>query len=114
MDTCLWRPVCWFRVGGATDRTLDRLSGLEDDEVMPHWLESMHSAMPIVFTDTTEIRESNQTEFTLYERLDVKAILASPFSPTSTGFLVERSAGSAVHLRICPSSCACSAECHGT
>lgn len=39
MDTCLWRPVCWFRAGGATDRTLYRLSGLEDAEVMPRWLE---------------------------------------------------------------------------
>lgn len=45
MDTCLWRPVCWFRAGGATDRTLYRLSGLEDAEVMPRWLESMHSAI---------------------------------------------------------------------
>ena len=29
MDTCLWRPVCWFRAGGATDRTrelIDRKS----------------------------------------------------------------------------------------
>lgn len=34
MDTCLWRPVHWFRSGGATDRTLERLSGLEDAEVM--------------------------------------------------------------------------------
>ena len=81
MDTCLWRPVCWFRAGGATDRTLYRLSGLEDAEVMPRWLESMHSAMPIVLTDTTEIMESNPAEFALYERLDARAILASPFSP---------------------------------
>ena len=76
MDTCLWRPVCWFRAGGATDRTLYRLSGLEDAEVMPRWLESMHSAMPIVLTDTTEIMESNPAEFALYERLDARAILA--------------------------------------
>ena len=90
MDTCLWRPVCWFRAGGATDRTLYRLSGLEDAEVMPRWLESMHSAMPIVLTDTTEIMESNPAEFALYERLDARAILASPFSPAPTGFLVIR------------------------
>ena len=90
MDTCLWRPVCWFRAGGATDRTLDRLSGLEDAEVTPRWLESMHSAMPVVLTDTTEIRESNPAEFALYERLDARAILASPFSPAPTGFLVIR------------------------
>ena len=35
MDTCLWRPVCWFRAGGATDRTRELISGLEDAEVMP-------------------------------------------------------------------------------
>lgn len=34
MDTCLWRPVCWFRAGGANDTTLERLSGFEDAEVI--------------------------------------------------------------------------------
>ena len=90
MDTCLWRPLCWFRAGGATDRTRELISGLEDAEVMPRWLEAMHSAMPIVLTDTTEIRESNPVEFALYERLEARAILASPFSPAPTGFLVIR------------------------
>ena len=75
MDTCLWRPVCWFRAGGATDRTRELISGLEDAEVMPRWLEAMHSAMPIVLTDTTEIRESNPVEFALYERLEARAVL---------------------------------------
>lgn len=46
--------------------------------------------MPIVLTDTTEIMESNPAEFALYERLDARAILASPFSPAPTGFLVIR------------------------
>lgn len=123
MDTCLWRPVCWFRAGGATDRTLYRLSGLEDAEVMPRWLESMHSAMPIVLTDTTEIMESNPAEFALYERLDARAILASPFSVLSgtdrlschpQSVEISGAAGSAVHLRLCPSPRACPAECHGT
>ena len=31
--------------------------------------------------------ESNPAEFALYERLDARAILASPFSPAPTGFL---------------------------
>ena len=90
MDTCLWRPVCWFRSGGANDRTLERLSGLEDAEVMPRWLESMKSASPIVLTDTSEIRESCPVEYALYERLDARSIIASPFSPSPTGFLVIR------------------------
>ena len=90
MDTCLWRPVCWFRAGGATDRTRELISGLEDAEVVPRWLEAMHSAMPVVLPDTTEIKESNPAEFALYERLEARAILASPFSPTPTGFLVIR------------------------
>ena len=90
MDTCLWRPVCWFRAGGATDRTRELISGLEDAEVMPRWLEAMHSATPVVLPDTTEIRESNPVEFALYERLEARAILASPFSPAPTGFLVIR------------------------
>lgn len=90
MDTCLWRPVCWFRAGGANDTTLERLSGLEDAEVMPRWLESMKSASPIVLTDTSEIRESCPIEYALYERLDARSIIASPFSPSPTGFLVIR------------------------
>lgn len=90
MDTCLWRPVCWFRAGGANDTTLERLSGLEDAEVMPRWLESMKSASPIVLTDTSEIRESCPVEYALYERLDARSIIASPFSPSPTGFLVIR------------------------
>ena len=90
MDTCLWRPVCWFRAGGANDTTLERLSGLEDAEVMPRWLESMKSASPILLTDTSEIRESCPVEYALYERLDARSIIASPFSPSPTGFLVIR------------------------
>ena len=77
MDTCLWRPVCWFRAGGANDTTLERLSGLEDAEVMPRWLESMKSASPIVLTDTSEIRESCPVEYALYERLDARSIQQS-------------------------------------
>lgn len=80
--------LCWFLSGGANDRTLERLSGLEDAEVMPRWLEPMKSSSPIVLTDISEIRESCPVEFELYERLDARSIIASPFSPSPTGFLV--------------------------
>lgn len=50
----------------------------------------MKKASPIVLTDTDTIRESNPTEYASYKRLDGKAIIASPFSPSPTGFLVIR------------------------
>ncbi len=90
MDTCIWRPLFWSYADGVEDKMIERLNGLEDAEPIPRWIDSVHNAAPIVLTDINEIKETNPAEYELYQRLDVDALMASPFSPNPTGFLVVR------------------------
>ena len=89
-DTRIWRPLFWSYADGVEDKMLERLNGLEDAEPIPRWIDSVHSATPIVLTDISTIKETNPVEYELYRRLDVDALMASPFSPNPTGFLVVR------------------------
>lgn len=89
-DTRIWRPLFWTYADGVEDRLVERINDLEDAEPIPRWIDSVHDATPIVLTDINEIKETNSAEYELYQRLDVDALMASPFSPNPTGFLVVR------------------------
>ncbi len=90
MDTRIWRPLHWTYAEGTVDKMKERLNGLEDAEPIPRWIESVRNASPIVLSDTADLEVSNPDEYALYRRLDVNAVIASPFSPNPTGFLVIR------------------------
>ena len=89
-DTRIWRPIQWTYAEGTVDRMKERLNGLEDAEPIPRWIESVRNASPIVLPDIADLEVSNPDEYALYRRLDVNAVIASPFSPNPTGFLVIR------------------------
>lgn len=90
MDTCIWSLKRWYRAGGETDTTLARVHDLEDAEAMPSWLVAMEKGIPVVLPDVSVIKESYPMEYAVYDRLGAYAVMASPFAPTPTGFLVIR------------------------
>ena len=56
-NTRIWRPLFWSYADGVEDKMIERLSGLEDAEPIPRWLDSVHSAAPIVLTDICHSRQ---------------------------------------------------------
>ncbi len=90
IDTRIWRPLHWTYAEGTVDKMKERLNGLEDAEPIPRWIKSVKDATPIVLPDIADLEVSNPDEYALYRRLDVNAVIASPFSPNPTGFLVIR------------------------
>ncbi len=89
-DTRIWRPLHWTYAEGTVDKMKERLNGLEDAEPIPRWIESIRNATPIVLSDIADLKASYPEEYALYRRLDVNAVIAAPFSPNPTGFLVIR------------------------
>ncbi len=90
MDTRIWRPLHWTYAEGTVDKMKERLNGLEDAEPIPRWIESIRNATPIVLPDIADLEVPYPEEYALYRRLDVNAVIAAPFSPNPTGFLVIR------------------------
>lgn len=90
LDTDIWSAVKWYRIEGATDKTVDLVRSIEDAEMMPTWLNVMETSSPIVLPDVTSIKESNPEEYRVYERLGAHSVMASPYAPLPTGFLVIR------------------------
>ncbi len=89
-DTYIWRPLHWICAEGTEDRTQEWLNDMEDAESVPRWIDSIKNAEPVVLTDISSLRESNPAEYELYRRVQADAVIASPFSPNPTGFLVVR------------------------
>ncbi len=58
-DTRIWRPLFWTYADGVEDKMIERLSGLEDAEPIPRWINSVRNATPIVLTDISKIKETN-------------------------------------------------------
>ncbi len=72
---------------------IERLSGLEDAEPIPRWIDSVHSATPIVLTDISILKGTNPAEYELYRRLDVDALMFYGTSIATCVMVLKKSKG---------------------
>lgn len=89
LDFDVWAPV-WCHNPGIQDRTNQLILEFESSASMPRWINAMRLGKNIVIPDVNAIREENAAEYAVYERLFVQSLIAVPFIPSPTGFLVIR------------------------
>ena len=57
---------------------------------LPRWLQAMKDNEPVVVTNSKKIKDDYPEEYTVYERVRAKSLLAVPVKPRPVGFLVVR------------------------
>lgn len=85
----VWAPVWWYNPG-IQDRTSQLILEFEPSDSMSRWINAMRLGKNIVIPDVKAIKEENPEEYAVYERLFVQSLIAVPFIPSPTGFLVIR------------------------
>ena len=89
LDFDVWAPVWWYNPG-IQDRTNQLILEFESSDSMSRWIDVMRIGKNIVIPDVKAIQEDNPEEYAVYERLFVRSLIAVPFIPSPTGFLVIR------------------------
>ena len=89
LDFDVWAPVWWYNPG-IQDRTNQLILEFESSDSMSRWINAMRQGKNIVIPDVNTIKEENPEEYAVYERLFVQSLIAVPFIPSPTGFLVIR------------------------
>lgn len=89
LDFDIWAPVWWY-IPGIQDRTNQLILEFESSDSMSRWINAMRLGKNIVIPDVNAIKEENPEEYAVYERLFVQSLIAVPFIPSPTGFLVIR------------------------
>lgn len=89
MDLGLWTPVWWYNTN-AQDRTHQLMHEFESIESMPSWIQSMNYNEAIIIPDVNCVKNAFPYEYSVYQRLRAKSVIAFPFKPNPVGFLVVR------------------------
>lgn len=62
----------------------------ENLDVMPTWIKAMKDGQCVIIPDAADIHATQLQERTVYQRFNISSIIAVPFMPNPTGFLVIR------------------------
>lgn len=89
LELGLWTPTVWYN-SSSNDRTEAILHEFESAEFFHRWINAMHNNMPIVIPDIDQVKQTDPSEYEVYQRLLCKSVLAVPVKPRPTGFLVIR------------------------
>lgn len=89
MELQLWTPVWWCKPAG-NDRTIQLIREFENLAIMPTWIKAMESGGKIVLPNALDLQAATLQERDVYQRFDVKSLIAVPFAPNPTGFFVIR------------------------
>lgn len=89
LDLDVWAPAWWYHTG-IQDRTTQLIPEFESLNFMPHWVDALRQGKNIVIPDVSTVKEETPDEYTVYERLFVKSVIAVPFIQSPMGFLVIR------------------------
>lgn len=89
LDFDIWAPVWWYN-SYIPDRTTQLILEFESLDFMPRWIEAMQHGKNIVIPDVDIIKDQNPKEYAVYKRLLAQSLIAVPFMPKATGFLVIR------------------------
>lgn len=89
LDFDVWAPVWWYNPD-IQDRTNQLILEFESSDSMSRWIDVMRIGKNIVIPDVKAIQEDNPEEYAVYEGLFIRSLIAVPFIPSPTGFLVIR------------------------
>lgn len=89
MDLNLWTPYMWHNAD-PNDKTLSVLNEIESSEFLQRWVAGMKSNSPIILHDCSAVRKESPREYAMYQRLNMRSVMAVPVRPFPTGFLVVR------------------------
>lgn len=89
MDLGLWAPTAWYN-NGEEDKTNILLNEFESSDMLHRYVAAMKENHALMVEDAEEIKDSYPGEYTIYQRLFVKSVIAVPFRPRPVGFLVVR------------------------
>ncbi len=89
VDLGLWTPYVWFNTN-STDKTKEMLMEFESADFLDRWLVSMKTNQAIMIQDVDDLADITQKEYQLYQRLNLKSLIAVPVKPRPTGFLIIR------------------------
>lgn len=89
MDLSIWTPIWWYKPDG-NDRTMKLIREFENLDVMPTWIKAMKDGQCVIIPDAADIHATQLQERTVYQRFNISSIIAVPFMPNPTGFLVIR------------------------
>lgn len=92
LELGLWTPYVWRNEEGA-DRTQQLLQEFESSEYLSRWVDAMHENNPIIVGDASSIQAEYPGEYAVYQRLNIRKVLAVPVKPRPTGFFAVRNPG---------------------
>lgn len=84
-----WRPVLWYNVKkkGMTETMFKEM---EEAEALGRYVEALKVCKPVIIPDTSLLKETNPTEYEIYQRNRAHSILAVPFWKNPVGFMLVR------------------------
>lgn len=89
LDLGIWTPTMWHNTS-PNDETRKLMREFESASGLPRWLQAMRDNEPVVVTNSKKIKDDYPEEYTVYERVRAKSLLAVPVKPHPVGFLVVR------------------------
>lgn len=89
LDLNLWTPTAWYNMYDE-DKTTQLLQELESSDFLYRWVAAVKENRAIMVPNAEEIMDSYPDEYAMYQRLGIQSVIAVPFRPRPTGFLVVR------------------------
>lgn len=89
LDLDVWTSVKWYNPSNQ-DRTRRLMDEFGSTHAMPCWRSALRQGTPIIVADTALLKDELPEEHLVYERLNIKSIIATPFAPNPMGFLAIR------------------------
>lgn len=89
LDLNLWTPFWWYNTD-PNDVTLELIEEYESSEYLHRWTTAMHENRALIVHDAETVKGKYPEEYSVYQRLGVKSLIAVPIKPRPTAFLVVR------------------------
>lgn len=89
LDLGLWKPFWWYN-DGPEDKTMTLTNEFESAEFLDRWVKTVRKGNPMVVPDAEEAKENFPDEYSLYQRLGIRSVLAIPLEPRPIALIAVR------------------------
>ena len=89
LDLGLWTPFWWYN-DGPEDKTTVLTEEFESSEFLDRWVKAVRRGVPMIVPDAEEVKEDYPAEYSLYQRLGIKSVLAVTLEPRPVALLAVR------------------------
>lgn len=89
LDLNLWKPFWWYN-DGPEDKTTTLTNEFESAEFLNRWVKNVRKGSPMVVPDAEEVKDTFPDEYSLYQRLGIKSVLAIPLEPRPIALVAVR------------------------